>query len=904
MLTLRLEKGSALTHQEADDNNKFPFVWAAAGLYSQDMIVFDGSDFYYKCIQDVITPNLIPLSDVLFWKKLNTSSVSSLNDISDVNLTSPQVGQSLRFDGVNWVNDDSLAIIDISYNQLIQKRSNSEIIPGTYYRMEYQNSHTIVGTSDVHVGPVERLLLLGVTDSEVSKQAFSESYSQDLIYFNPDNNLTIAPNVVSRTGYIERRVEVQKNISYPYDFRNTVSRRFKQDNPFWAPTTAYTKNSVVKNGTSLYGCVKDHTSDVSFANDTNIYWHKLIDIQVNTWGEYVVPSSFPYLPGYNLGGFTILHDSLDYNDFPSLDVASCSDIMIESNLQQETGDILIGQNVDGVSVASSCLGVTISDFCLDNEIGYSSSAVYLDHASSGSEIKQGSQIFIGANCLGSKIERNSNSISISDSSRNNTISNCIVASISNNSNDNNISTSDNVRIGSQNVDNEISSVSELLFFKDCSLNEVSLCLGVEVGFDSKRNFIIDSDTVVVGSESNYNEISASNTVSLGSNSDSNILFDSDGATVGNSCKTNKVLSSSSAVLEDFCEGNELNQGSGSQINTGGIGNSIYFSSGIILPNNSRDCKFIDTGAIIFTDLLSLVTGVTVESGSGSISFGSGANNISIESNSGQITIEDNCSNISFFASGQVSIGDSCSNLVIKNSGQFGLGAGCSSIEIIDCANLAIGNAVVSGKIEQAEYIVLEDNVQNFEVKNTSASPSGINVRTGSSGVYLDGTGDLTVEANCSSVRMYNSTDALIGANSSNISLENSDDITVGAGCYNINFKLSNNDISVPAGSNDVSFENCSLIGFSGTPVMSKCKFLFFVNSTTNSNLTEVVVAARLENKTIQFPLNKVSFLINSNTAVVITSTIDDLVFNSKSPDGQIWAIVTDNFGNITNKSLV
>lgn len=72
--TFRGIKGSKLTHEELDDNFRYPYLWNLGTTYKMNMVVFH-NDEYYRCIQNVDSPNLIAITNLSYWKKITNKSL-------------------------------------------------------------------------------------------------------------------------------------------------------------------------------------------------------------------------------------------------------------------------------------------------------------------------------------------------------------------------------------------------------------------------------------------------------------------------------------------------------------------------------------------------------------------------------------------------------------------------------------------------------------------------------------------------------------------------------------------------------------------------------------------------------------------------------------------------------------
>lgn len=904
MQTFRLEKGSALTFQEGDDNLRYPHLWDITKTFSTDMVVFDGSDFYYLCIQDVTTPNTIPLNDVSYWKKLSQTQTLNLDDLGDVVITTPTVGQGLRFDGVKWVNDDgSLSIIDVTHSQLSALISGNNIVPGVYYRMEYTNVHAIDGTGDINNGSLERLLLLGITNNKISKSAFSESFPNDTIYYDVSNVLA-EDGITARPGFIERRISNDNKISTPFDFRNTKVRRYKQNNPLWTPTTSYNVKDVVVNSNVVYGCVKTHTSSASFITDKVEYWVKLFNLTGTPWNDYVIPGSIAVFPNGDLGGFNFQYNTGLYNDYLVFqDLANTYNVEISDSVGfdalNKLGDVLIGNNVKNLIIQSGSAGITIGNYCSGVNIGIDSKLVYLDVNSTNVEIVNSSEIIIGAYSNNNKVLGYSTGVTISEYTEYNEFNSVLDCACGEGSKQNKINVSLNIYCLQYSENNEIMQTSEAILKESTKKTTIQNSSSVTTGYSCWRNDVIDCDTVTLGEQCSFNKLLGSDNVVLGNSCDNNEIIKSNNTTIGNTSNFNKITESNNSTLGNNVDECELRTGSdGSNIGNGCVLVYLRTCGAIAIPINSRNINISDVGSVTFSDLNSACEAITISDGT-SFTIGSACKFIEIEDASGLTTIGASCSNIKIEYSGLLDIGSGCRHVQILSSSSFTILTNNKNVKIYNSTNFTIGNSNETVVIENSSSISLGDSNIDFRAANCAA----FSVGNGNKAVAV---------ADCQNCTLGNTNTNVVfkGSNSGSSVLNNCSDITsdgnvnciISSNCIGILIKNSI-AVSVPPNANNVDFVACNTISYSGTPTISSCYFRGFRDSSIQANLVNVVINQVVRNKTITAPFNDVVFNALSVNVEVLSVAKSSLCFNSTSPNGQVWAVTSDNLGNITNVSL-
>lgn len=610
MQTFRLEKGSDLTYQEADDNLRYPHTWDIGKLYSEDMVVFDGTEFYYLCILDIPTTNTIALNNTTHWKKLAGVLSLALNDLTDVNTSGALIGSTIVFDGTNWVVSGSLPTL--SHSQMLTLISNNEIVEGRWYKMEYTNKENFAGSSSVYSGVTETLFLLGISSNEVSKQVISLDFPQDLIYYDINNTLCF-DGTTPREGYITYRKNITNNIEFPYDFRNTKIRRFKQDNPSWSGSTSYTEGDCIVNANRLFGCRKTHTSGVSFVTDETLYWTEILHLTQNVWGEYVVPSSVNNLAGFKLGGFDIQYDTLDYQDFNVLeDIDTTFDVIVKSSIKESNGDILIGQQNKGITILDDCAGITIGKQCKNLKIGSNCESVYIGILSVDNEIGSDcNEIGLGEITIKNKIYPSCNKVMISRTSADNVIysaNNYI--SLSSGCVKTEIVSCYLIRIGNNCFNVSIYNVTGGLDFgKQCNNIEIKSSSGIVISDNCSRLKLVECSVVELGSNCKYIECVRSNQIIIGQQSENLNIY-----------KSSAIELPDSSVRLDFKNCNYF-----SFNNTPVVEDCIFIDCDTVtIEYDVQNCKFLSsfsnkTIQATLTNITTTVSSTTTDTLSSNIS---------------------------------------------------------------------------------------------------------------------------------------------------------------------------------------------------------------------------------------------------------------------------------------------
>ncbi len=902
--TFRLEKGSALTYKEGDDNLKFPHLWNLNSTYEVGMIVFDGSDFYYLCIQDINTPNSVPLTNNTYWKKLSQTLSLNLNDLGDVEITNPIIGQGVKYDGTKWVNDNgSLSVINVTHSQLITLINNNNVIPGFYYRLEYTNVHNIDGTGDVNSGAIENLLLVGLTNNKISKKAFSESFPNDTIYYDV-NNILAEDGVTSRPGFIERRISNDNNISTPFDFRTTKVRRYKQNNPLWTPSTSYIAKTVVINSNSVYGCIKNHTSTASFNNDRKKYWVKLFSLTSNVWGEYVIPGSISTFSNNQLGGFNFQYNVSDYNDYLVIQNPNDSfNIEIGDNIgfnaTNKLGDILIGSGVKNLSISSGSAGITIGTGCSETKIGFDCKLVYLDSNNSNSEIVNSNEVVLGQLTNNNKVLGYTIGVTMSEYTKYNEIVNSIDCTFASNSKNNKITISINSHCLEEIESNEINQSNNVILNYSCKDNVIQGSNDISILDSSYRNEIIDSNTITISDGSSYNKILGSTDISLSTESNSNKIFGCNTITLGTHSNFNEITESSGIVIGDNVDECEVRVGSdGSSI---GNGCSLVYlrNSGVVaVPSNSRDIKIQNVGSVIFSDLNSSCVSIYLTEG-GNFTIGSACKYLGIKNSSSTISLGNGNTNIKIDNSGAINIGNNNKDLNIQSSGTFNLGNGNISLLIKSSSGFSIGNDNISLELLKVTNGSISNNNSNirfkecvdcfvgsfnFNIELFSCNISGVGSNNNDV-IFRSCSNNSQILNNCASITMQFSSNCTVNSNCSKITIESS------------------SSVNVPPSATINKYWNCNSISYSNTPLVTSCDFKYMSSCSIQSNINGVLFNQPVSNKTFTAAFNNVVINIQTVNTEVLSTPKSDICYNSKSPNGKIWGLRSDNNGNLTNESL-
>ncbi len=159
---------------------------------------------------------------------------------------SPQSGYVLTATdnegNVTW-SSPNVIFNDITYDELYTKTNNNELVPNSWYRLtDYRSVNYLNGwktaidnptpnfpsfnPQELYTGSTEVLLLQSITTNSISPIGYSETYPQDIVQYEPLGN-PYGLSYGSSFGWITKRIDTEKNIEVPFDFRGRKYRRYE-----------------------------------------------------------------------------------------------------------------------------------------------------------------------------------------------------------------------------------------------------------------------------------------------------------------------------------------------------------------------------------------------------------------------------------------------------------------------------------------------------------------------------------------------------------------------------------------------------------------------------------------------------------------------------------------------------
>lgn len=307
-------------------------------------------------------------------------------------------------------------IVDTTYANLVTLIGNSELIVGLKYRItDFATKHYIVDAggnqyvSDIITGNVEPLIVTAIAVNKIDKIAISETYPQDIIYYdwNPDNwivdasfsDLTnynyadLSGNgcviIAGFKGVIYFRHDTLQDNMLSYDFRNVKFRRWKADVEPYNPGTTYSGSSVfVSYQNYIYRALRTTTPSGNTPNINSDYWVRCIYLGTS---EYILSRPTASINSINplpleYEDFLTFHETVNasYNDeVYGIHIGSTNDngyfwydnatilnnnVFFLKNINPCYKTIKIGNRCIGNTFLTDIFNITVGSQCIENII--------------------------------------------------------------------------------------------------------------------------------------------------------------------------------------------------------------------------------------------------------------------------------------------------------------------------------------------------------------------------------------------------------------------------------------------------------------------------------------------------------------------------------------------------------
>ena len=146
--------------------------------------------------------------------------------------------------------------------------------------------------AQIITGETEPLIVLAISNNQISNTVKSESYPQDVIYYdwNPENwneDISFSNDTVMIPGFkgvIYFRHDTVLDNYTGYDFRNVKFRRWTTNVPIWSELNDYYVSQLVTHDTNIYRAIKEstHESPKNPATESS-YWIVQIDLSISEY---------------------------------------------------------------------------------------------------------------------------------------------------------------------------------------------------------------------------------------------------------------------------------------------------------------------------------------------------------------------------------------------------------------------------------------------------------------------------------------------------------------------------------------------------------------------------------------------------------------------------------------------
>lgn len=436
--------------------------------------------------------------------------------------------------------------IEITYVDLKILKDNEQLNIGEKYKLiDYRTINDIPNTTVTHVGEIENLILTAFSDKTFEINVYSESYPNDIIRYDFDNNLT--PSGYNRTGWIIYRHDTIYNLITYYDFREVTMRRWSlSSNQNWISSTTYSKNDFVTDGTLLYRSLKDNNINNDI-NEMNSLWWLSFQNNIMLWSSSIVDiNGFASLNTTNM----IFGTHTDYKTFVRYGESNVNNITITKS-NQEVNNIVFF-NMASNTTFDNCKNLHIHNKAENNGVFRNVSNSYFSSIEDSS-IDNNSKLNYFDNIISSLIKSNfqKNHISYCDSTtiKKNSDFNVIKSIVNSNLGD---SFKNNVII-SQFSNNIIDDNAENNFFYYITNNTI--------GDGFNNNIIINCHGNVFGHWCKFNDISRFSYCKIGDSFNYNKTISIDTARENN------------IILNDFTN-NIIN----TSFNNNNISNNCFFNN--------------------------------------------------------------------------------------------------------------------------------------------------------------------------------------------------------------------------------------------------------------------------------------------------------------------------------------
>jgi hypothetical protein len=178
-------------------------------------------------------------------------SDDAIADVMNAIADSPSINMYYDVDDGKYkfevIPDGHTHITNVTYNQLVSKIMNNQLLPGNSYRIiDYSTKHVINGTNIINNGPPEPIVIRANAVNVLDADAYSSVYPNDIIRYDINNNLC-EDGSTPRNGFITYRKDtILNNEVIGYDFRVVKFKKGRATATLWNASEAYLVGAIVK----------------------------------------------------------------------------------------------------------------------------------------------------------------------------------------------------------------------------------------------------------------------------------------------------------------------------------------------------------------------------------------------------------------------------------------------------------------------------------------------------------------------------------------------------------------------------------------------------------------------------------------------------------------------------------
>lgn len=303
----------------------------------------------------------------------NDGAIISLNDLFDIDMINPKLGDSVSYNGSNWTNISK--VIEIDYNDLVLLQSDNNLVNGQKYSFTYSCVHIIPETSVLNINSDdyninnETFTITADSNQTFNKFVTSKEYPYDIIVYDINNDIA-EDNITPRTGKVEYRKDIFKNLSTYYDFRGVLFRRASVDTtqfPTYTGGQNWNRHDIIIDSGSLRRATTNITNHIQGANSFqfilsspsgNWLWKN----NANYLGERILWDTVDFVDRYTFDDFAInisvgRHGTLNDLFYNNIIFRGCNDITLGDGSNNchfiSSSDIFIRSKIENSVLGNS-----------------------------------------------------------------------------------------------------------------------------------------------------------------------------------------------------------------------------------------------------------------------------------------------------------------------------------------------------------------------------------------------------------------------------------------------------------------------------------------------------------------------------------------------------------------------